>query len=166
VAALTVAADADALATAAAEAITQHIEAAAAAQSAVFVTLTGGHTPERLYQLLADASAPWRRRVPWQQLQFLWSDERHVPPNHPDSNFGMAQHALLRHLPLRPAQIHRIVGESPDASASAHAYDAELKTAFESAGRGPIPDVTLLGIGEDAHIASIFPGQWITGPHS
>jgi 6-phosphogluconolactonase len=84
-------------------------------------------------------------------VHVFWGDERHVRPDHPDSNFGMASRTLLSRVPIPPAQIHRIEGELPDAHEAARRYEAGL--------RDRTFDVALLGIGEDAHIASIFPGS-------
>jgi 6-phosphogluconolactonase len=111
------------------------------------VVVTGGRTPKRLYELLT--SPPWRAMVPWERVDVYWSDERHVPPDHADSNFGMAREALLRHLPVPDAQVHRIRAELP-ADEAARIYEEELPAAF---------DVMLLGMGDDGHVASIFPGS-------
>ena len=157
---LTVADDEAALAEAAAERLTALVEQVIAARGSAIISLTGGSTPRRLYSLLGDAARPWRRRIDWTQLHLFWGDERHVPPDHKDSNFGMAQQALLRHVPVPPEQIHRMRGELPDASAAAAEYAGELAAGFARAGRTDMTfDVMLLGLGEDAHIASIFPGS-------
>ncbi len=124
------------------------------------ICLTGGRTPERLYQLLADPARPWRARIDWPLVHLFWSDERHVPPDHPDSNYGMAARALIDHVPIPPDQVHRMRGELPDARDAARAYEAELREGFARARRQDQTfDVLLLGLGEDAHIASIFPGS-------
>ena len=147
---------------AAAEAVAERLAASAAQAIADFrnvtVCLTGGRTPERLYQLLADPGRPWRAHVDWPHVHLFWGDERHVPPDHPDSNYGMAARALIAHVPVPPEQVHRIRGEMPDAHDVATHYEAELRVGFARAGRrdGTF-DVLLLGLGEDAHIASIFP---------
>jgi 6-phosphogluconolactonase len=137
------------LAAAAAARLTALVEAAMTARGTAAVCLTGGSTPERLYTLLADEGEPWRSRIDWQRLHVFWGDERHVPPDHPDSNFGMAHRAMLSRVPIPPANVHRMRGEYPDAREAARAYEPELR---------PF-DVMLLGLGEDAHIASIFPGS-------
>lgn len=140
----------EALAEAAAERITSLIEASVSARRSAVVCLTGGRTPRRLYALLANASHPWRARIEWTRLHVYWSDERQVPPDHPDSNFGMAHRALLAHVPIPASQVYRIRGELPDAAAAAREYERLLPETF---------DIMLLGLGEDAHIASIFPGS-------
>ncbi len=142
--------DEEALAEAAAERITSLIEASVSARRSAVVCLTGGRTPRRLYELLADASHPWRARIEWTRVHVYWSDERQVPPDHPDSNFGMAHRALLAHVPIPASQVYRIRGELPDAAAAAREYERILPETF---------DIMLLGLGEDAHIASIFPGS-------
>jgi 6-phosphogluconolactonase len=109
--------------------------------------LTGGSTPKRLYQLLATGS--WRDRIAWDRVELYWSDERHVPPDHPDSNYGMTRDALLRHVPIPAPHVHRIHGEASPEEA-VRLYERELPPAF---------DLMLLGLGEDTHIASIFPGS-------
>ena len=81
-------------------------------------------------------------------MELFWGDERHVPPDHPDSNFGMADRALVRQVPIPAGQVHRIRGELADPNQAAVEYARELPDTF---------DVMLLGLGEDGHIASIFP---------
>jgi 6-phosphogluconolactonase len=119
----------------------------AARDGEVHVVLTGGRTPKRLYELLASPS--WRSRLPWDRAHLYWSDERHVPPDHPDSNYGMTREALLRPLAIPDAQVHRIQGELA-ADDAARRYEEELPPRFV---------VMLLGMGEDGHIASVFPGS-------
>lgn len=131
--------------------ITTLIELAITARNGAVVCLTGGRTPERLYDTLADERQPWRARIDWSRVDVFWGDERHVPPDHPDSNFGMAYRTLLSRVPIPPARIHRIAAERPDAREAARSYEAEI--------RDRTFDVVLLGLGEDAHIASIFPGS-------
>ena len=146
------------LAAAGARRITTLIELAIAARERAAICLTGGRTPTRLYDMLADEHQPWRARIDWSRVHVFWGDERHVPPDHPDSNFRMADETLLSRVPIPPAQIHRIEGELADAREAARKYQAEL--------RDRSFDVALLGIGEDAHIASIFPGSPLIGERS
>ena len=157
---VTVRADEDAVATFAAERISTLVDAAVASRGSAMVCLTGGHTPGRLYELLADDHRPWRTRVTWPRVHLCWGDERHVPPDHPDSNFGMAHRALLSRVPVAGQHVHRIRAELPDPAAAARDYEVTLTHAFAAAGRADSTfDVMLLGLGEDAHIASIFPGS-------
>jgi len=163
---LTVVPDEDALAAAAAERLTVLITQAIAARGAAVISLTGGRTPQHLYSRLGDPALPWRARIDWTRLHVFWGDERHVPPDHPDSNFGMARDALLRHVPVPAAQIHRMRGECPDAHDAARDYEQTLRDGFAAAGRDDLRfDVLLLGLGEDAHIASIFPGSVLLARH-
>jgi 6-phosphogluconolactonase len=143
------------------------------------VALSGGSTPRVLYELLADPNQPFRARIPWAETHFFFSDERHVPPDHPDSNYRMANEALFSRVPLPAQNIHRIPAENPNAEGVAVAYETELRKFF-GAGietRSPgeaIPgfDLILLGLGEDGHTASIFPGsevlhetrRWVAAP--
>jgi 6-phosphogluconolactonase len=157
---VTIADDEDALARVAAERITSLVERSVAERGSATVCLTGGSTPRRLYALLADPRSPWRARLPWALVHLFWGDERHVPPEHADSNFGMAAEALIRHVPVPDAHVHRMRGEIADAREAAHDYARALAAGFTRAGRTDRTfDVMLLGVGEDAHIASIFPGS-------
>jgi len=152
---LTVVADKAAMSAAAAERITSLIEGAMGSRGAAAVALTGGSTPDLLYGLLADPVRPWRQRIDWQRLHLFWSDERQVPPDHPESNYGLADRLLLQHVHIPEAQVHRIQGELP-ASDAGRGYDAVLRERRNHTA-GPLFDVMLLGIGDNAHIASIFP---------
>ena len=116
------------------------------------VVLSGGHTPRRLYEILANP--PYREQVHWEDVHIFWGDERCVPTNDPRSNFLMAQQALLNHVPIPENHIHPILGDLPVALAATD-YEAELRDFFE--GQPPIFDLILLGLGENAHTASLFP---------
>ena len=118
------------------------------------VALAGGSTPRRLYQLLADA--PYREQVDWTHVEFFFGDERTVPPDHVDSNFRMANEALLAQLDLPDRQIHRMAGERDDIDAAAAAYANEIGKVL--GGTPPAFDLVLLGMGRDGHTASLFPG--------
>ncbi len=127
------------------------------------LALTGGSTPEALYRRIA-------ARTPqgWGDTHVWMGDERSVGPEHPDSNWGMANTAMLRHLDVAPEHLHRMRGELP-ADEAARAYAAELRTVFGGAAL-PRFDLLLLGVGEDGHTASLFPGtaalaerqRWVT----
>jgi 6-phosphogluconolactonase len=125
------------------------------------IALSGGSTPRRMYELLADE--PLRSQIDWSKVQFFWGDERSVPPDHKDSDFGMARDAMLSKLPIDGAQVHRMRAESADLDAAAADYEAEIARTL---GRGvgqvllgrPRPfDLVLLGLGGDGHTASLFP---------
>ena len=129
---------------------------AATAESGRFaVALAGGSTPRVVYALLADPDAPYRAALPWARTHVFFGDERTVPPDHPASNYGMAREALLAQVPLPPENVHRIRGED-DPEEAARAYEEDLRAFF-----GPVPrfDLVLLGLGADAHTASLFPGS-------
>lgn len=121
------------------------------------VALSGGSTPRRLYQLLA--AAPYRGQVAWERVEFFWGDERAVPPDHPDSNYGLAAAALLGTLNLLPQRIHRIQAERADRDEAARDYQLEIARVFGIDPEGPPPafDLVLLGLGADGHTASLFP---------
>jgi len=167
---LTIANDETDLAQRAAERLTELIQHAVAANGRALVSLTGGTTPRRLYAALADARQPWSGRIPWSQVHLFWGDERHVAPGHPDSNYGMAKATLLDHVPIPADHVHRMRGELPDARDAAADYenmlDAVLEASVASAFRrkDAFFDAMLLGLGEDAHIASIFPGSELLEP--
>jgi len=149
--------DPDALAEAAAELFATAVEAAVAERGRAFVALSGGSTPKRLYRRLA--AKPCRKRLSWTRVQLFWGDERPVPPDHPDSNFGAARRDLLAPLGVPEANVHRIRGEEEPARA-AEDYEAELRRAFGLApGELPRFDLVLLGMGADGHTASLFPGN-------
>ena len=118
------------------------------------VALSGGSTPKALYSLLATKS-----NIPWDKIYFFWGDERHVPPDHPESNYRMANEALLSKVPVRPENIFRIHAEENDAAAAALQYEQALRDSFHlSPGQFPRFDLILLGTGPDGHTASLFPG--------
>jgi 6-phosphogluconolactonase len=121
------------------------------------VALSGGSTPQALYFLLA--SPEYRNLVDWPRLHLFWGDERCVAPDHPDSNFRMVREALLDKIQIPNENIHRMPGESEPAEAAA-AYEAEIKDFFAVKPAGwPLFDLIFLGLGEDGHTASIFPGS-------
>jgi len=120
----------------------------AAVEAGGHVVLTGGSTPARAYEMAAGAGADWDATTVW------FGDERCVPPDHPDSNYAMAESALLGRLDPRP-EVMRIEGElGPEAAAGA--YESEVRSRL---GDTPGWDLLLLGLGPDAHVASLFPGK-------
>ena len=121
------------------------------------VALSGGSTPRVLYELLADPREPFRDRIAWDETHFFFSDERHVPPDDPDSNYRMVNEALFSRVPLPPQNVHRVLAENPNAEEAAHAYETDLRKFFGEA--IPAFDLLFLGLGEDGHTASIFPGS-------
>jgi 6-phosphogluconolactonase len=122
------------------------------------VLLSGGKTPEPLYQLLA--SEPTRSRLDWNSVELYFGDERPVAPEDPDSNYGMVRRTLLLPLGLAAPRTYRIRGEAMDLSLSARRYEALLRNRFNAyPPLDPSFDLVLLGLGADGHTASLFPKQ-------
>lgn len=121
------------------------------------VALSGGSTPRALYSLLA--SDQFRERVPWSKMHLFWGDERCVPPDHHDSNYRMTRESLLDKVPISDENIHRMLAEREDHNQAAAEYEQTLKAFFGlEAGKLPRFDLIWLGMGEDGHTASLFPG--------
>jgi 6-phosphogluconolactonase len=119
------------------------------------VALAGGSTPKRAYELLS--SDEYKDQLDWSKVHIFFGDERCVPPDDAESNYRMANEALLSRLPLTPQNIHRIQAVG-DAVAGARLYEDELRTYFNDA-PWPSFDLILLGMGDDGHTASLFPGS-------
>jgi 6-phosphogluconolactonase len=153
-------ADADALARAAAAHFVARAAEAIATHGRFVVALAGGSTPRATYALLA--SDKLAARVGWLRVHVLWGDGRCVPPDHRDSNYRMAREALLDKIPIPNANVHRIRGELPPAQAAA-AYESELESVLGAEGRF---DLILLGMGDDGHTASLFPGTAALEEHT
>lgn len=151
--------NADALARRAAEMFVDQAGEAVKKKRLFTVALSGGSTPKHLYALLGSEKESFRRRIPWDKIHFFWGDERHVPPDHSDSNYRMAQEVLLSKAPVSPEHVHRIKAENPDAGKAANAYEEELRDFFQlGTGQWPRFDLVLLGMGSDGHTASLFAG--------
>lgn len=139
---------------AAAEEFANQANAAVSARGKFAVALAGGSTPKSLYALLATMPS-----LPWDKTYFFFGDERHVPPDSPESNYRMANEALLSKIPVSAGNVFRVTAENPDASQAAAAYEQTLKKFFNPpAGSFPRFDLILLGLGPDGHTASLFPG--------
>jgi 6-phosphogluconolactonase len=151
-------ADLEALAREAAADFTRRANEAVGARGRFAVALSGGRTPQRLYALLADEREPFRAQIPWNEVHLFWGDERHVPPDDPESNYRMVREVLLSRLSIPDSNVHRIEGEREDAAQAAALYESELRSFFDL-GPGEFPrfDLILLGIGADGHTASLFP---------
>jgi 6-phosphogluconolactonase len=140
---------------AAAEEVLRAATHAVAERGRFTIALSGGSTPKNMYTLIAaNASAT----LPWDQMFFFFGDERHVPPDDPDSNYRMVKESLLLTAPIPPANVFRVPAENPNADAAAQAYEQTLRKFFALApGEFPRFDLILLGIGPDGHTASLFP---------
>ena len=149
-----VVADEAALARAAAEQFVAFAAAAVGEHGRFAVALSGGETPQPTYRLLA--TAEFASRIDWSRVHFFWGDERCVPPDHPESNFRMAQESLLSRLLLPAENVHRLRAELTPPEA-AQEYARELRIFFAESAL-PRFDLVLLGLGEDGHTASLFPG--------
>ncbi|MCI0650447.1 MAG: 6-phosphogluconolactonase [Planctomycetes bacterium] len=157
--------DGEAVARAAADEFARVAAAAVAERGRAAIALAGGSTPRRLYQILAErgAEAP-RAKVPWDALHLFWGDERHVSPEHADSNYRMTREALLDAGLVPAANVHRIRAELADAAEAARLYEEELRAFFRlRASEWPRFDLMLLGMGADGHTASLFPGTDAVG---
>jgi 6-phosphogluconolactonase len=130
-------------------------EAAVQERGRFSVALSGGNTPRTVYSLLASE----HKQLPWDSIHIFFGDERHVPPGDPDSNFRMASESLLSKVPIPEKNVHRIHAEM-DAEAAAAEYDRELCDFFHLGDHDwPRFDLIFLGLGEDGHTASLFPGS-------
>jgi len=155
----------------AADYVLHHTAEAIKNHGSASIALAGGSTPKALYALLA--STPYRELLDWTRIHVFWGDERHVPADHPESNYRMAQEAMLSKVPIPPAQIYRIEGERSKAEDAAEVYEKLLVTHFHVPPQHvPRFDLVLLGLGPDGHTASLFPGtstvhensRWVMAP--
>ena len=138
----------------AAEVVVGTINDAVQAVGTCSIVLAGGNTPRTLYRLLA---SEFRPLVPWASMHVFWGDERYVPPEDSRSNYGMAKEALLDHVPCPAANIHPMPTHFPSADAAARDYERTLRNHFVE--QWPRFDIVLLGLGDDGHTASLFPGS-------
>ena len=151
-------ADANSIAQTAAAEFLEAAQQAVSEKGSVSVALAGGSTPKALYGLLA-TNPLLQAKVPWSKIQFFFGDERHVPPNDEESNFRMAEEAMLGKAPVDAKQVHRIKGEKRNAAQAAEEYEQDLRASFRlQAGEFPRFDLVLLGMGPEGHTASLFPG--------
>ena len=135
------------------------------------VALSGGNTPQQMFQLLA--SEEFRGQVDWGKVHFFWSDERAVPPTDPQSNYGMARREMLIRVPIPQGNVHRMEAEKPSIGRAAHEYEEVLRKYLDLDDRGfPRFHLIFLGMGKDGHTASLFPGgrvarqtsRWVITP--
>jgi len=145
------------LARAAAGQWTSQLESLANASRPYCVALSGGRIARRFFEAVVVQAGT--RRLPLNSIEFFWGDERHVPPDHPESNYRMAYEALLSKVPVPAENVFRVPAEIPDANQAAADYEQTLRKFFQlSPGAFPRFDLILLGMGPDGHTASLFPG--------
>jgi 6-phosphogluconolactonase len=150
--------DAAAITRRAAEEFLKSASEAVAQKGSFTVALAGGSTPRALYALLIDDSS-YRSKLSWGKMHFFFGDERHVPPDSPESNFRMANEALFAKGSVQPEQITRIKGEYADTEKAALEYEQALRAYFKlKEGEYPRFDLVLLGMGDEGHTLSLFPG--------
>ena len=155
---LTVREDPRAIARYAADWLVEKLDAGASRVNAV--CLSGGATPGHLYELLS--ALPYRNALPWKRIHWFWCDERFVSPTDERSNYNMVQHLLLERAPIPRENVHPIPTRSDTPIAAAAAYEHELRQFYGTstlAADRPLFDVTFLGVGQDGHTASLFPGS-------
>lgn len=147
----------DALSRATADRFAEGIAAAVSARGMARIAISGGGSPQPVFSLLADPREPYREKIPWDRLLIFWVDDRCVPPDHPDSNYGVARSLLLEKVPLPSDHVIRIEGEL-DPNEAAARYESALRAQFALEGAEiPIFDMLQLGMGNDGHCASLFP---------
>jgi 6-phosphogluconolactonase len=142
--------DLDAVTREAATRIGRSLCEAIARHGSVSFALSGGETPRPTYEKLAREPG-----IDWSKVEVFWIDERAVPPSSDRSNYKWAKATLLDHAPILPASVHRMVGEAEDLDAAAHDYEKVLRSRLRTGGF----DVAVMGIGDDGHTASLFPGE-------
>jgi len=135
------------------------------------VALSGGSTPQELYRV--QATPEFRAQVDWPRVHLFWGDERAVPPERPESNYGMARRELLVRVPVPSSNVHRMEAEDPNIGRAAHNYEATLRRFLPLDDRGfPRFHLIFLGLGSDGHTASLFPcskllretSRWVSTP--
>jgi 6-phosphogluconolactonase len=150
--------DNPAIARRAAEEFVKMAQSAVQQHGSFSVALSGGSTPKLLYSLLA-TDAALRAKVPWDEIQLFFGDERHVGPDNAQSNFKMASETMITKAPLKPEQVHRMKGEYPDAEQAAKEYEQDLRAHFHlNNAELPRLDLVLAGMGDEGHTLSLFPG--------
>ena len=149
--------DQESLASATALHFVEGIREAVETRGVARIAISGGSSPKPVFELLADKAEPFRQAIPWDRLRLFWVDERCVPPDHPDSNYGAARDLLLSKVPLKPEHVVRIEGELDPEEAAAK-YESAIRGHFRLEGAEvPIFDMVQLGMGDDGHTASLFP---------
>ena len=158
--------DLDALSHAASEECVRAANEAVSERGRCLIALSGGHTPARAYQIW---STEYREKMPWAKTHFFWGDERFVGADDPKSNYRMTRETLFKNAPVPPENIHPIPTNFSLPDEAAREYEAVLRTFIAES--GPSFDVTLLGLGVEGHMASLFPAspalaeekRWVVG---
>ena len=146
-----------AVAFASAQLFAKKVEQAVAARGVARIAISGGSTPQATFKLLADPTHPFLATVPWDKLQLFWVDERCVPPDNPESNYGVCRDLLLTKAPIPQANVFRMEGEL-DPEEAASRYESTLRNVMKLEGaESPAFDLVVLGMGPDGHTASLFP---------
>jgi 6-phosphogluconolactonase len=145
------------MALASAELFAKKVEQAVAKRGVARMAISGGSTPQATFKLLADPARPFLATVPWDQLQLFWVDERCVPPDSPESNYGVCRDLLLTKVPIPEGNVFRMEGEL-DPEEAASRYESMLRNVMKLEGaESPAFDLVVLGMGPDGHTASLFP---------
>lgn len=131
------------------------VEDKAASGEYLTVALSGGHTPKAFFEILAQS--PYKEGLSWENVIFFWGDERCVPPDNDESNFKMTNIALLSHIDIPASNVHRVLGEDPPTN-EALRYSKEIEENVSNLNGFPQFDWIFLGMGDDGHTASLFPG--------
>ena len=148
--------DAETLAGAAAALFHDVATAAVEERGVARVALSGGSTPVRMGQLLA--AAPYLETVPWGSIELFWGDERWVPAESEESNYGTARRTFLDHVAVEPSRVNPVPTDAADPRLGATMYAAQLRMVFGVVSDTPVFDLIFLGMGDDGHTASLFPG--------
>jgi 6-phosphogluconolactonase len=145
------------VALASAELFAKKVEQAVATRGIARIAISGGSTPQATFKLLADPARPFLATVPWDKLELFWVDERCVPPDNPESNYGVCRDLLLTKVPIPEANVFRMEGEL-DPEQAASRYESTLRNVMKLEGaESPAFDLVVLGMGPDGHTASLFP---------
>jgi len=145
------------MALASARLFAERVESAVACRGISRIALSGGSTPQATFKLLADPAGPFLATVPWDKLQLFWVDERTVPPDNPQSNYGVCRDLLLTKVPIPEGNVFRMEGELEPEEAAAR-YESTLRNVMKLEGaESPAFDLVVLGMGPDGHTASLFP---------
>jgi 6-phosphogluconolactonase len=156
---LEITADAESLARRSVELFVDDAQKAINARDVFYVAISGGHTPRRFFELLAEA--PAAKSLSWDRVQLFWVDERYVPPDSPQSNYRLAADTFLAKVAIPDENVHRIPTEHGDIKVAARRYEEMIRGVF-ALGEDQVPqfDLIVLGMGVEGHTGSLFPGSY------